>query len=150
MIEDDGRPMIGYSGARFGGASRRKTRKRTAATEADQRIHRPGDPRRDTEVIPTVPAPGPAPSAESVTANAGEADAAGGPVVGDTGARFPRRRRAGSPRRRRSPPAREQEESVRAICVLVVASPTQPRCVRIEFSGGSGDMKAGGRNAPSD
>jgi hypothetical protein len=91
--------MIGYTGARFGGASRRKTRQRSAATEvADQTNLRPGDPRRDIEIIPTVPAPASAPRAESITGTPGEANAAGGPVVGYTGARF-----AGAPRPRRKP-----------------------------------------------
>jgi Protein of unknown function (DUF742) len=104
--EDDPRPMIGYTGARFGGASRRKTRKRSAATEvADQTNPRPGDPRRDIKIIPTIPASAAAPRAESITATPGGADAAAGPVVGHTGARF-----APRPRRKPAPPTEPAEQ----------------------------------------
>jgi hypothetical protein len=108
--EDDARPVIGYTGARFGGASRRKARKRAAETNAaGGKVVRPDHQHRDTatEVIP-VPAPAPEPAVESVGEKPG--DAAGGRVVGYTGARF-----AGTPRPARtatSPPSIEPTEQV--------------------------------------
>jgi Protein of unknown function (DUF742) len=95
--DDDPGPAIGTTGARFGGAPRRRRTARRRAAEADRRSGPAGEPagpsassEADTAAIPAaVPAvpvaPGDHPSGP------------GGPVVGMTGARF------GGARRKRAP-----------------------------------------------
>ena len=103
---DDPGPEIGYTGARFGGAPRRKARKRVAreSTDTGSAGRAPVDAR--TVILPAVTGSG-GPGAAADGAADGAADpaadaAADDPVVGYTGARF-----GGASRRRSEVPAPE-------------------------------------------
>jgi hypothetical protein len=124
--EDQG-PAIGTTGARFGGAPRRRrTARRKKAAEADGTPAVETAPEADTVAIPVVP-PGPAPRAgarmhgapaealapvgraepppevEVPDVEVSDVEEHGGPVVGLTGARF-----GGAPKERKRGPVAEE------------------------------------------
>lgn len=122
MSTEDEPPAVGMTGARFGGAPRRRRTARQRAAEAKAASAEPDDrPGADTADIPVAPAthhPGarqhgaPASGAvpPGVAAGTPAAGAPDGPVVGLTGARFGGARRQG-----RAPgPATGAEESSRS------------------------------------
>jgi hypothetical protein len=99
---DDPGPEVGYTGARFGGAPRRKARKRVAREGADTGSagRAPVDAR--TVILPAVTGSGGPGAAADTAADPAADTAADDPVVGYTGARF-----GGTPRRGSKVPAAE-------------------------------------------
>jgi hypothetical protein len=100
--EDGPGPEIGYTGARFGGSPRRKTRKRKSV-DTDEAAREAARRDEATEVFAVV---------EAATAQAADDAETGrddrdGPAVGYTGARF-----GGAPRRRKPTPAAEPAPQV--------------------------------------
>ena len=136
--EDDPGPVVGYTGARFGGTSRRKTRKREAAA----RVPSPEEAAREeaareaarwdavTEVFAVVRS-ATAQATADTSGNAEEPDEEPdghdghdeGPVVGYTGARF-----GGTPRRRTKPVALREPEPAS----VVPAPPSLPPLPGVE------------------
>lgn len=111
--EDDPGPAIGSTGARFGGAARRRRTARRKGAEAD--IPPEPAPEPDTVALP-VTSPGPAPrggarwhgapeAAPAVSPAVTAGDPAGAPEVGLTGARF-----GGARKQRKARPTPEPVE----------------------------------------
>lgn len=145
---DDPGPVIGATGARFGGASRRRRRtRRKKAAEDDIAATAEPAPEADTAVIPVVP-PSPVPrtgarlhgapaEALAPVERAGPPpDAADGPEVGLTGARF-----GGSRRQRKPHPV--PVEPAGAVSPVVPPPAVAPPLQEVEepLAGGSASVR---------